>query len=122
MLSLNKNHLASLGSNFCDYTKLGFRDEATLKKAREAVDLAYLRKINRSACKLLHNAVFNHPSKETAGRTKLHSILKSNKVVEILKGAVDDADLNWIDMDTTGTLGKFQLCRSGAEYLISMKV
>ena len=24
MLSLNKNRLASLGSNFCDYTKLGF--------------------------------------------------------------------------------------------------
>ena len=101
MLSLNKNRLASLGSNFCDYTKLGFRDEAALKKAHKAVDIAYLRKVNRSACKLLHNAVFNRPSEETAGRTKLHSILKKNKVAEILKGAVDDDDLNWIDMDTT---------------------
>ena len=40
MLSLNKNRLASLGSNFCDYTKLGFRDEAALKKAHKAVDIA----------------------------------------------------------------------------------
>ena len=101
MLSLNKNRLASLGSNFCDYTKLGFKDEAALKKAHKAVDIAYLRKVNRSACKLLHNAVFDHPSKETAGRTKLHSILKTNEVAEILKGAVDDDDLDWIDMDTT---------------------
>ena len=50
---------------------------------------------------LLHNAIFDHPSKETAGRTKLHSILKTNEVAEILKGAVDDDDLDWIDMDTT---------------------
>ena len=41
MLSLNKNRLASLGSNFCDYAKLGFKDEAALKKAHKAVDIAY---------------------------------------------------------------------------------
>ena len=109
MLSLNKNHLVSLGSNSCDYTKLGFRDEAALKKAYKAVDIAYLRKVNRPACKLLHNAVFDHPSKETAGRTKLHSILKTNKVAEILKGAVDDDDLNWIYMDTTSPPGWYPL-------------
>ena len=67
-----------------------------MKKAHEAVDIAYLRKVNRSAFKLLHNAVFDHPSKETAGRTK-----QTNKVAEILKGAVDDDDIKWIDMDTT---------------------
>ena len=103
MLSLNKNRLISLGSDFCDHTKLGFRDEAALKKSHKAVDLAYLRKINRSACKFLHNAVFDHPSKETAARTKLHSILKTHEVAEILK--VDDDDLNWIDTPTrAGTL------------------
>ena len=100
MLSLNKNRLASLGSNFCDYTKLGFRDEAGLKEAHKAVDLAYLRKINRSACKLLHHAVFDHPWKETVARTKLHSILITNQGAEILKGAVDDDDLHWIDDST----------------------
>ena len=89
-----------LGSNFCDHTKLGFRDEAALKKSHKAVDLAYLRKINRSACKFLHNAVFDHPSKETAARTKLHSILKTNEAAEILKGALDDDDIKWIDTPT----------------------
>ena len=65
--------------------------------AHKAVDLAYLRKVNRSACKLLHDAVFEHPTKETAARTKLDSILRTNGGVEILKGAVDDADGKWID-------------------------
>jgi hypothetical protein len=41
-LSLNKNRLASMGSNFCDHTKLGFKDAAELEKARKAVDLKYL--------------------------------------------------------------------------------
>jgi hypothetical protein len=36
----------------------------------------------------LHDAVFDHPTKETAARTKLNSILKTIDVVEILKGAV----------------------------------
>ena len=119
LLSLNKNRLASLGSNFCDHTKLGFRDEAALEKAHKAVDLAYLRKINQSACKLLHDAVFDHPTKETAARTKLNSILKTTEVVEILKGAVEDA------MPTANGLtpcGKSQLCRSGAKDSTSPRV
>jgi hypothetical protein len=40
-LSLNKNRLASMGSNFCDHTKLGFKDAAALEKAHKAVDLKY---------------------------------------------------------------------------------
>jgi len=32
-LSLNKNRLTELGSNFTDYKKLGFRDEDALKKS-----------------------------------------------------------------------------------------
>jgi hypothetical protein len=41
-MSLNKNRLASMGSNFCDHTKLGFKDSAALEKAHKAVDLKYL--------------------------------------------------------------------------------
>ena len=41
-LSLNMNDLASMGSNFCDHTKLGFKDAAELEKTRKAVDLKYL--------------------------------------------------------------------------------
>ena len=79
-LSLNKNRLASMGSNFCDHTKLGFKDAAALEKAHKAVDLKYLRQTNRMAVLIFHDAVFEHPTKETAARTKLHSILQNNEV------------------------------------------
>ena len=59
----------------------------------------------------MHDAVFDHPKKETAASTKLHSFLKTNENVEILKGAVADDDGKWIDAPW-----KFQLCRSGARY------
>ena len=67
-LSLNKNRLASMGSNFCDHTKLGFKDTAALAKAHKAVDLKYLRQTNRMAVRIFHDAVFEHPTKETAAR------------------------------------------------------
>jgi len=51
LLSLNKHRLASLGLNICDHKRLGFKDEAVLEKAHKAVDLNYLRKMNRTACK-----------------------------------------------------------------------
>jgi hypothetical protein len=95
-LSLNKNRLASMGSNFCDHTKLGFKDAAALEKAHKAVDLKYLRQTNRMEVRIFHDAVFEHPTKETAARTKLHSILQNNEVSKILRGAVDDADDEWI--------------------------
>jgi hypothetical protein len=81
-----------MGSNFCDHTKLGFKDAAALDKAHKTVDLKYLRQTNRMAVRLLHDAVFEHRTKETAARTKLHSILQNNKVSKILRGAVDVAD------------------------------
>ena len=34
LLSLNKNRLTSLGSNFTDFKKLGFKDEEALAKAQ----------------------------------------------------------------------------------------
>ena len=63
---------------------------------RTSFEEPHLRKIKRSACKLLHNTVYDHPTK-TAARTKLNRILKTNEVVEILEGVVDDADATWID-------------------------
>jgi hypothetical protein len=41
-LSLNKNRLASMWSNFCDHTKLGFRDATALEKVHKTVDLKCL--------------------------------------------------------------------------------
>ena len=57
-LSLNKNRLTSLGSNFTDYKKLGFKDEAALAKAHKSIDLKYLRQLNRMAALLLNDEVF----------------------------------------------------------------
>ena len=95
-LALNKNRCAAMGSNFCDHTKQGFKDEAELKKAHKAVDLKYLRHMNRTAVRLLHDAVFEHPQKETPARTKLHSILQNSEVSRILRGAIDDDDGAWV--------------------------
>jgi hypothetical protein len=87
---------ASMGSNFCDHTKLGFKDAVALEKAHKAVDRKYLRLTNRMAVRIFHDAVFEHPTKETAARTKLHSILQNNEASKILRSAVDDADNEWI--------------------------
>ena len=42
-LSLNKNRLTSLGSNFTNHKKLGFKDEDAIAKAHKSIDLKYLR-------------------------------------------------------------------------------
>jgi hypothetical protein len=72
-LSLNKNRMTELGSNFTDFKKLGFRDETALTKAHKSIDLKYLRKLNRMAGHLLHDAVFEPSIKvDTAAQTKLN--------------------------------------------------
>ena len=65
-LSLNKNRLTSLGSNFTDFKKLGFKDEDALAKAHKSIDLKYLRQLNRMVALLLHDAVFEPSSKASA--------------------------------------------------------
>jgi hypothetical protein len=62
-LSLNKNRLTSLGSNFTDHKKLGFKDEDALAKAHKSIDLKYPRQHNRMVARLLHDAVFEPSSK-----------------------------------------------------------
>jgi len=82
--------------NFCDHTKLGFKNAAALEKVHKAVDLKYLLQTKIMAVRLWHDAVFEHLTKETAARNKLHSILQNNEVSKILRGAIDDADDVWI--------------------------
>ena len=94
LLSLNKNRMTELGSNF---KKLGFRDEDTLKKAHKSIGLKYLRKLNRMAARLLHDAVFEPSTKVyTAAQTKLNGILRNSEVSQIPRGAVDDDDEKWL--------------------------
>jgi hypothetical protein len=96
-LSLNKNRLTSLGSNFTDYKKLGFKDEAALAKANKSIDLKYLRQLNRMLALLLHDAVFEPSNKvDTAAQSKLNGILRNSDVLPILRGVVDDDDEEWL--------------------------
>jgi hypothetical protein len=89
-LSLNKNRLTSLGSNFSDHKKLGFQDEDALAKAHKSIDLKYLRQLNRMVARLLNDAVFEPSSKvDTPAQSKLNGILRNSEVSQILRGAVD---------------------------------
>ena len=97
LLALNKHRLLALGSNFTDHKKLGYANEGALARAHKQVDLKYLKTVNRMATRLLHDAVFTHPQKETTGRRKLLSILQTNEVKDILAATpFDDKDLKWI--------------------------
>ena len=97
-LSLNKNRLTSLGSNFSDHKKLGFQDEDALAKAHKSIDLKYLRQLNRMVAWLLHDTVFEPSIKvDTPAQSKLNGILRNSEVSQILRGAVDDDDEEWLD-------------------------
>ena len=90
-MSPNKNRLTSLGSNFTDFKKLGFKDEDALAKAHKSIDLKYLRQLNRMVARLLHDAVFEPSSKvDTPAQSKLNGILRNFEVSQILRGVVDD--------------------------------
>ena len=97
-LSLNKNRLTSLGSNFTDHKKLGFKDEDALAKAQKSIDLKYLRQLNRMVALLVHDAVFEPSNKvDTPAQSKFNGILRNSDVSHILRGAVDDDDEEWLD-------------------------
>ena len=67
-----------------------------ISTARKSVDLKYLLQTNRMTVLLFHNTVFEHQTKETATRTKLHSILQNSEVSKVLRGAVDKTDVVWL--------------------------
>ena len=97
MLSLNKNRVSAMGSNFSDHKKLGYDTQEQLARAHKQTDMKYLKKVNRLAVTILHDSVFEHPRKDTAGRRKLLSILQNNEVKSILAGTpLDDKELQWI--------------------------
>ncbi len=92
-----QEHLTSLGSNFTDHKKLGFKDEDTLAKAHKSIDLKYLRQFNRMVERLLHDAVFEPSSKvDTPAQSKLNGILRNSEVSQILRVTVDDDDEEWL--------------------------
>jgi hypothetical protein len=105
------------GVKFLRPHQVGFKDAAALEKAHKAVDLKYLRQTNRMAVRIFHDAVFEHPTKETAARTKLHSILQNNEVSKILRGVVDDADNEWIAQPWRIPASKLSCQRMGRPFI-----
>jgi len=111
-LSLNKNRLRSLGSNFTDYKKLGFKDDAALEKAHKSIDLKYLRQLNRMVARLLHDAVFEPSTNVTPAQNKLNENLRNSEVSQILRGAVT-APRTTTTRNGLLSRGRSRLCRSG---------
>jgi hypothetical protein len=96
-LSLNKNSVTSLGSNFTDHKKIGFKDEDALANAHKSIDLKYLRQLNRMVSLLLHDPVFEPLSKvDTPAQSKLNGILRNSEISQILRDAVDDDEEEWL--------------------------
>jgi hypothetical protein len=61
----------------------GFKDAAAMEKAHKSVDLKYLRQTNRMAVLFFHDAVFEHPTKETASRCDIEqAFLQTDKLPE----------------------------------------
>ena len=46
MLSLNKNRVLAMGSNFSDHKKLGYDTQEQLARAHKQTDMKYLKKVN----------------------------------------------------------------------------
>jgi hypothetical protein len=97
---------------------LGFKDAAALEKAHKAVDLKYLRQTNRMAVRIFHDAVFEHPTKETAARVpnctaSCKTMMRSRRFFE--------AQLTTPTTSGLPNRGESQLCRSGARYATSTR-
>ncbi len=75
------------------------KDEDALAKAHKSIDLKYLRQLNRMVTRLLHDAVFEPSSKaaDTPAQNKLNGILRNSEVSQILRGAVDEDDEEWLE-------------------------
>ena len=97
LLALGKNRLQTLGPNFERQAQsLGHEDEAAVQRAYKRVDIDYLKKANRAAVRILREAVYEHPRKETSGRRKLLAILETNEVKKILASSpLDDNGSTW---------------------------
>ena len=116
LLSLNINRLASMGSNFCDHTKLGFKDAAALEKAHKAVDLKYLRQTNRMAVRIFHDAVLS-----IRQRRRPHVPICTSSCKTMRSRRFFEAQLTTPTTSGLPSRGGSQLCRSGARYATSTR-
>jgi len=92
-LEVRKNHKDKLGSNWTDSEKCGLSEDELIK-AHDVLDAKYLREVNRTLARTLHDAVFSGGS-ETIATTRLRSILKTPLAAKIIAGEVVGGENLW---------------------------
>ena len=85
-LEVRKNRKDKLGSNWSDPERCGLTEDELIK-AHEVLDGKFLREINRTLARTLHDAIFPG-GPETAATTRLRSILKTPLAAKIIAGDV----------------------------------
>ena len=92
-LAVRGNRKDKLRSNWADAGKCGLSED-DLIKAHDVLDVKYLREVNRTLSRTLHDAVFSGGS-ETIATTRLRSILKTPHVAKIIAGEVVGGENLW---------------------------
>ena len=91
-LAVRGNRKDKLGASWADALKCGLT-EAALTEAHKVLDVKYLKEVDRTLARILHDAVFPGGS-ETIATTRLRSILKTKQAAKIIAGeAVGGEDL-----------------------------
>ena len=87
------NRKDKLGSDWTDGERCGLTEDE-LSKAHDVLDAKYLREVNRTLARTLHDAVFLGGS-ETIAITRLRSILKTPLAAKIIAGEVAGEENLW---------------------------
>ena len=94
---LTKVKKEELGNNFTDAAALGFTDDE-LQDFHLNISVRHLQRVNRTVVSALYNSVFKNSPEDASSRVKLHSILESQIVTEIL------SDFQKVDQETQSNL------------------
>jgi hypothetical protein len=92
-LAVRGNRKDKLGYNWADAEQCGLTEDE-LSKAYDVLDAKYLRQVNITLARTLHDAVFSGGS-ETIATTRLRSILKPPLAAKIIAGEVVGGENLW---------------------------
>jgi hypothetical protein len=115
-LSLNKNNLASMGSNFCDHTKLGFKDAAALEGRTKSSTSSTSDRQTEWWCgsfTMLFLSIRKRRRPHVPNCTVSCKTMRSRRFFE--------AQLTTPTTSGLPSRGESQLCRSGARYATSTR-
>ena len=91
-LAVRQNRKDKLGASWSDAAKCGLTETA-LTEAHKVLDVKYLKEVNRTLARILHDAVFP-AGLGTNASSRLRSILKTKEAAKIIAGeAVGGEDL-----------------------------